>query len=150
VHIQDMTSDTCLSFLAETRFGRIACARDNQPYVTPFSFAYRDGFIYAFATIGKKLEWMRANPLVCIEAEKIVSHREWKTVVVSGRYQELSDTAELADIRVEAHDLLAKQSDWWEPGYVRTIHAGSDRALEPIYFRVSIDEISGHEAVAAA
>lgn len=34
----------------------------------PFHFAYDDHALYSFATVGQKIEWMRANALVCVEA----------------------------------------------------------------------------------
>jgi nitroimidazol reductase NimA-like FMN-containing flavoprotein (pyridoxamine 5'-phosphate oxidase superfamily) len=146
VLIQDMTPDSCFDLLARTHMGRIACSQGNQPYITPFSFVYDDHFIYGFTTIGQKIEWMRANPLVCVEIEHIVTRDEWQTVVAFGRYQELPRTLEFEELRSVAHDLLAKFPDWWEPGYAKTVHLGVDRELLPIYFRVSVDKISGHQA----
>ena len=37
---------------------------------------------------------------------------------------------------------------WWEPGYVKTLHWDVERKLEAVYFRISIDEITGHQAFA--
>jgi uncharacterized protein len=36
---------------------------------------------------------------------------------------------------------------WWEPGYVETIFYGEPRPMEPVYFRLVIEEITGHRAV---
>jgi uncharacterized protein len=146
--IQDMTPEMNIYLLKCTHLGRIACAQGSQPYLTPFFFAYHENFIYGFATVGKKIEWMRANPLVCVEAEKIVSRQEWQTVVIFGRYQELPKTPEFYEARMVAHDQLARTAIWWEPGYVKTLHQGAERPLEPIYFRILIDEISGHRGIA--
>ena len=146
--IQDMNRQMSIDLVSETRIGRIACAHGSQPYVTPFSYAYDEGFIYSFATMGKKVEWMRANPLVCIEVEKIISRQEWQTVVIFGRFQELYESRELPDLRKFAHDLLARTAMWWEPGAVKTLHWGVERKLEAVYFRISIEEISGHQALA--
>lgn len=146
--IQDMTREMAINLLKGTRLGHIACAQGSQPYVTPFSFAYHEGCIYSFATVGRKIEWMRANPLVCVEAEKIVSHGEWQTVVIFGHYQELPETPEFHEARVVAHDRLAKTAIWWEPAYVKTLHQGVERPLQPIYFRILIDQISGHQGIA--
>ena len=143
--IQDMSHKAIIDLLKSAHVGHIACARGAQPYVTPFSFVYYDGFIYSFATVGKRIEWMRANPLVCVEVERIVSHREWQTVVAFGRYQELPKTVEFYDARLLAHNLLAATPTWWEPGYVKTLHEGAERPLEPIYFRIVIEEMSGRE-----
>jgi nitroimidazol reductase NimA-like FMN-containing flavoprotein (pyridoxamine 5'-phosphate oxidase superfamily) len=139
-----------IDLLKRSHIGRLGCAQDSQPYVVPFWFAYHREFIYSFSTIGKKIEWMRANPLVCVEADEIVSRHEWQTVVIFGRYQELPNTPECCRIRVVAHDLLAETAMWWEPGYVKTLHQGEERRLEPVYFRISISEISGHQGVPAA
>src|SRR5665213_2236274 len=89
----------------------------------------------------------RANTLVCVEADEIISRHEWQTVVIFGRYQELPDTPEFGGPRVVAHDLLAKTAMWWEPGYVKTLHQGEERPLQPIYFRISISKISGHQGL---
>jgi uncharacterized protein len=148
--IQDMTREMSVDLLERTHIGRLGCVQGLQPYVVPFSFAYYRKFIYSFSTVGKKIEWMRANPLVCVEADEIVSRHEWQTVVIFGRYQELPDTPEFHRTRAVAHELLAKTAMRWEPGYVKTLHKGEERRLEPIYFRISINEISGHQGLPAA
>jgi nitroimidazol reductase NimA-like FMN-containing flavoprotein (pyridoxamine 5'-phosphate oxidase superfamily) len=148
--IQDMTREMSIDLLKRTHIGRLGCTQGSQPYVVPLSFTYHREFIYSFATIGKKIEWMRANPLVCVEVDEIVSRQKWQTVVIFGRYQELPDTPECCGIRMVAHDLLAKTAMWWEPGYAMTLHRGEERPLQPIYFRISISKISGHQGVPVA
>jgi nitroimidazol reductase NimA-like FMN-containing flavoprotein (pyridoxamine 5'-phosphate oxidase superfamily) len=148
--IQDMTREMSVALLKRTHVGRLGCAQGSQPYVVPFSFVYHQESIYSFATIGKKIEWMRANPLVCVEADEIVGRHEWQTVVIFGQYQELPDTREFHETRALAHDLLAKTAMWWEPAYVKTPHRGKERLLQPIYFRISIADVSGHQGLFAA
>jgi nitroimidazol reductase NimA-like FMN-containing flavoprotein (pyridoxamine 5'-phosphate oxidase superfamily) len=147
VLIHDMTREMNIELLKSVHFGHIACVKDDQPYVTPFIFAYQEPFIYSFATIGRKISWMRANPLVCIEVEKIVTREEWQTVVALGRYEELLDTAKFRKESEMAHDLLAKIGTWWEPSYVRTVTRDGERPLEPIWFRILIHEMSGHRGI---
>lgn len=145
--IQDMTREESLSLLKSSRYGRIACAQNAQPYITPLSFVYSDDYLYCFATVGTRIAWMRTNPLVCVEIEALISHEEWRTVVIFGQYQELTDTPEFFEERRTAHDLLAVAPDWWNPGYAKTVRHGADRPLEPVYFRISTDEISGHQGI---
>jgi uncharacterized protein len=147
MHIEEVTREASLHFLASRRFGRLGCARNAQPYITPINFAYHDRFIYSFSTVGRKIEWLRANPLACVEVDEIESAWKWTCVIVSGRYEELSETAVGQTGRAFAHKLLSKHGLWWEPGYARTILRGAQRPLEPVYFRVSVDEITGHRAV---
>ena len=86
--IEELTRQASLDLLAGTRLGRLACARGPQPYVVPFYFAYHHNCLYSFSTVGQKIEWMRANPLVCVEADQVVSPHEWVSVIVFGRYEE--------------------------------------------------------------
>jgi uncharacterized protein len=145
--IQDMTREMGIDLLKRAHIGRLGCTQSSQPYVVPISLAYHQEFIYSFATVGQKIEWMRANPLVCVEVDEIVSRHEWQTVVIFGRYQELPDTPEFYRTRVVAHDLLAKTPMWWEPGYATKLHRGEERPLQPIYFRISVRKISGHQGL---
>jgi nitroimidazol reductase NimA-like FMN-containing flavoprotein (pyridoxamine 5'-phosphate oxidase superfamily) len=41
--------------------------------------------LYAFSTIGQKVECMRENPKVCLEIEEIADKNHWTTVLVIGR-----------------------------------------------------------------
>jgi nitroimidazol reductase NimA-like FMN-containing flavoprotein (pyridoxamine 5'-phosphate oxidase superfamily) len=144
--IQEMSRQACVDLLARHRLGRLACAREGQPYITPLYFALQDGCLYSFSTIGQKIEWMRSNPLVCLEVDEIESRQKWSTVIVFGRYEELPKTPEYEDARQMAYSLLQRQPQWWEPAYVKTILHGAERELEPVYFRIPIAAISGHHA----
>jgi nitroimidazol reductase NimA-like FMN-containing flavoprotein (pyridoxamine 5'-phosphate oxidase superfamily) len=154
IHV--MTEKECFDALEQTRVGRLACARDNQPYVVPIFFAYRgeDAYgvpfagrhLYGFTTLGRKTEWMRENPLVCVETDKIESFDRWTSVVVSGRYEELPDSPEFAAQRATAHELLQHHGMWWQPGYVSTVHGDPSQALVPIYYRIRIEQVTGHRA----
>jgi nitroimidazol reductase NimA-like FMN-containing flavoprotein (pyridoxamine 5'-phosphate oxidase superfamily) len=68
--ILELTNDQCIKALTRLGFGRLACSHDNQSYVVPIYFAYRERYLYSFATLGQKIDWMRANPLVCVEADE--------------------------------------------------------------------------------
>lgn len=146
--VRNLEENECRQILRSARFGRLACSLDGQPYIVPFSFAYREGdFIYAFATVGQKIEWMRRNPLVCIEVEDIKDKTNWTTLIVFGRYEELTETPEFEDARVTAREMLAQSPMWWQPAYF----VGDNRKeVEevPVYFRISIEKITGHHAFA--
>ena len=145
--IKELTAEECFGILAERRVGRIACARENQPYIVPFHFAFDGGeCLYVFSTLGQKIEWMRANPLVCVEVDEIKNQFEWTSLVVFGRYEELPDTPEFTNERIRAHELLSLRAMWWQPAFVVGAHCVS-ADTEPIYFRITIDKITGHRAV---
>lgn len=145
--IHEMTRDESLKLLTDKRFGRFACAFNGQPYITPLYFARHEDWLYSFSTEGQKLEWMRLNPLVCVQADDIKAPQDWSSVIVFGRYEELPKHPGYEDARQLAFSLLTQRSAWWQPGYVKTILHGKERKLEHVYFRISISEISGHRAI---
>ena len=146
--IKELTTEECLGILTEKRVGRLACARENQPYVVPFHFAFDGGkHFYAFSTLGQKIEWMRANPLVCVEVDDIKNQFEWTSFIIFGRYEELPDTPEFAAERTRAYELLSRHSMWWQPAYVVGAHRAPAADEKPIYFRIFINTITGHRAV---
>ena len=147
--IQELTSQASLDLLTRARLGRLACAQGSQPYIVPIWFAYADGSLYSFTTVGKKIEWMRANPLVCVEVDEVVSPRHWVSVVASGRYEELPDAPEWQGARAFAHKLLQQTGIWWEPAYVKTILGGAPRPLVPVFYRIHLDRVTGHSAAPA-
>jgi hypothetical protein len=142
--INDMTRQASIDLLTRTRFGRLACAREGQPYISLMYCAYEDNYIYSFSTLGQKIGWMRVNPSVCVEADELVSPQDWATVVVLGKYEELPDTPRCEGSRKRAYDLLQRRPVWWEPGYVKTLLKGKTRPMEFVYFRIHIDQITGH------
>ena len=152
--------------------------KESQPYIVPVYIAYDralDGepCLYGFTTAGQKVEWTRANPLVCVEVDDVTAPDHWTSVIVLGRYEELPDTIghegewlrptqasrpdrdegrdapRRTDERLSAYKVLKAQAEWWQPGssaHVDPVPAGR---LAPIYYRVSIDRITGHRATPA-
>ena len=145
--IESMTRQVSVDLLERRRLGTLACANDGQPYITPISFAYDSDCLYSVSTVGQKIAWMRANPLVCVEADELLSRQNWASVIVLGRYEELPDTPEHEAFRKHAYDLLRRNHLWWEPAYVKPPADAKEHALEIVYFRIHIDRISGRRGV---
>ncbi|WP_163268926.1 pyridoxamine 5'-phosphate oxidase family protein [Chelativorans alearense] len=144
--IRNLTEAECAEALTENRLGRLACARDGQPYVVPVYYAYADRHLYAFSLPGRKIDFMRVNPLVSVLVES-AQQGGWRSVVVDGRYEELPDEIGHKRERDHAWALLSRHADWWEPGSLKPILPVSIHA-EEIFFRIAIDRMSGREAKA--
>lgn len=144
--IREMTVEECHEQLRRANFGRLACARDNQPYVVPLNFAFDGSYLYGFTTLGQKVEWMRSNPLVCFEVDEIKNHNQWISVIAFGRYEELPDTPKYEAARKRAYEFLQKRTMWWEPAYVSQEHRTQPHSLAPVFFRISVDRVTGHRA----
>jgi nitroimidazol reductase NimA-like FMN-containing flavoprotein (pyridoxamine 5'-phosphate oxidase superfamily) len=144
--VHKLTSTECEEVLGRINLGRLACARANQPYIVPISFyfASRDKCLYSFSTVGQKIEWMRRNPKVCIEADEISDRFNWLTVVVLGRYEEITQpNLENPEVH-RARELLQDRPTWWLPAAAK-LADGSERAAS-VFFRITIESMSGRRA----
>lgn len=144
--IREMNREESLAFLAGKRFARLGCAWKGQPYILPIRIVQESNHLYCFSTVGQKIEWMRKNPLVCVEADEIESQQKWCSVVAFGRYTELPKTPDFEKERHRAHALLWPDGEVWEPGYARTIVHGKTHVLEAVYFKIRLDDVSGRRA----
>jgi nitroimidazol reductase NimA-like FMN-containing flavoprotein (pyridoxamine 5'-phosphate oxidase superfamily) len=160
------------------RLARLACAFENQPYVVPVYLAYyappgEQACLYGFATPGQKVEWMRANPFVCVEVDEVESYDQWVSVIVLGRYEELPKpqggegerlparaepphgssaaplTTERGDEPRLAHQVLQARGMWWEPAataWAARTHRDPSEPFTLVYYKVRIDTVTGHRA----
>lgn len=146
--IHELTPADCAEVLSRTSVARLACCRMNQPYVVPVSFVYdpRQVCLFCFSSIGKKVEWMRANPSVCVEVEDLEDRFNWTTIVIFGRYSELTQAPEHRDQRHRALNLFGERSRWWLPGAARL----SDSEHESVVvYRINIDQMTGRRTTRA-
>lgn len=145
--IHNMTEAECRHALETASVGRLGCTREDQPYVVPIYFAHNEHHLYAISTIGQKIEWMRANPLVCVEVDNLTSHDEWMSVIVLGRYEELPDLPMFKYAREQALYFLQKRSAWWwEPAVICEDHRDTPHSCTPVAYRIRIDRVSGLRA----
>ena len=145
--VHEMTNQECHEFLGQINLGRLGCARGSQPYVVPIYFVYDAKNLYCFSTLGQKIEWMRTNPLVCVEVDEVVDQFQWRSVVVLGKYEELCDLPSCVSVREYALKLLQKRVMWWQPAYVTTENGSSPATLTPIFYRIHINQITGHRGM---
>ena len=145
--IQEMTERECRAMLATTNVARLACARNSQPYIVPIRVDLDGDCLYGYATLGQKIEWMRENPLVCLEIDEVITPGQWASVVVFGRYEELPPTHEYEAARRIAQSLFQKHPAWWEPASVPL--AGHERR-PPIVFRIQIGGMTGRRVAPAS
>ena len=145
--IHELTAAECEAFLGDATVGRLGCAHKGQPYIVPVSlyFGREERCLYGFSTLGKKIEWMRENPSVCIEVDAISDPYEWTTVLVMGRYEELDASEQQRRARQRALDLFQDQSRWWLPAGAKL--ASGVEHTSPVVYRIHISSMSGRRAV---
>src|SRR5687767_9889356 len=145
--IHELTPSECEEFLTRATVGRLGCAHHGQPYIVPVSlyFGREEKCLYGFSTVGKKIEWMRENPRVCVEVDAISDQHQWTTVLVMGRYEELDASPDQRRARQRALELFQEHSRWWIPAGAKL--ASGVEHESPVVYRVHISSVSGRRAV---
>lgn len=104
IEIEEMRREDMKELLREVGYAHLGCSLDDQPYVVPVHYAYKEPFVYVYTTEGKKAEIIRENPKVCLQVENVVDNRSWRSVIVSGEASQVVNEEE----REEALELIAK------------------------------------------
>jgi len=144
--IYDLTPEECCKILERESLGRLACARGNQPYVVLIGFAHHSAYLYGFSAVGQKIEWMRANPCVCVEIDTLASLDRWSTVIVTGHYEELPDISDWDEEVIDAYELFRQRSLWAQPAYISAVHRAPSEPPTLVYYRIHIDKLTGRRA----
>jgi uncharacterized protein len=149
MRIIPISKQECSELLKRVSIGRLGCSLDDQPYVVPVAFSYEPDCIYIFSTVGKKVEWMRKNAKVCLQADEIGNRSNWMSVIVTGTYSELREP-EFTAQREHALEQLAQYSRYWQNPLAERREQTSDLSIEPVFFRIDIGSMSGLRAIPEA
>jgi nitroimidazol reductase NimA-like FMN-containing flavoprotein (pyridoxamine 5'-phosphate oxidase superfamily) len=146
MRIVAISKEECIETLERVSIGRLGCSLGDQPYVVPVAFSYEPDSIYIFSTVGKKINWMRQNPKVCLQVDEIGNRRNWLSVIVTGTYLELSEPQYTAQ-REHALELLAQYSHYWQTALAERREQTGDLSIEPVFFRIDIESMCGLRAL---
>jgi nitroimidazol reductase NimA-like FMN-containing flavoprotein (pyridoxamine 5'-phosphate oxidase superfamily) len=89
-----MSNEEIEATLRRHWIGRLACSANDRPYVVPIAYNYDGRYIYSYSALGRKIEIMREQPLVCFEVDEIDGASSWRSVVAEAVYEELVDNGE--------------------------------------------------------
>ena len=145
MQIHELSTADCAEILSRTRLARLGCARFDQPYIVPIHVAFdaEQTCLYALSTVGQKIDWMRENPKVCLEMEDVADEKNWTTVVIFGRYEEIRRTPTDAEARRRAERLFQQWPQWWLPAAAQV---GAHERDELVLYRIRIDRLSGRRS----
>lgn len=85
----ELNKKEIMDLLAKQVIGRLGCHANDETYIVPVNYVYKDEYIYAHSGSGKKIEMMRQNPKVCFQVDHIADIFSWKSVILWGTYEEL-------------------------------------------------------------
>ena len=133
------------SILASQIFGRLACCEGGQPYITPVTYTYDGKYIYGQTNEGKKLRILRKNPNVCFEVDRMTDMRNWESVIVYGKFEELQDE-EANDARAILFDRvfpLATSSTIHSHEHGVTGEVDDSSRIKYVMYRIEIEKTTG-------
>lgn len=140
--LNDMQID---NILTSQVVGRLACSNGKQPYIVPVTFSYDGKYIYGQTNIGTKLRILRKNPNVCFETDVMTDMRNWKSVVVYGKFEELKNKeAEKArEILFDRVFPLATSSTIHPFGHEETGKVDDSTRIKHVMYRIKIKKATG-------
>jgi nitroimidazol reductase NimA-like FMN-containing flavoprotein (pyridoxamine 5'-phosphate oxidase superfamily) len=133
--------------LNENVLGRIGCHDQDRTYVVPVTYVYDGSSILAHSVEGLKIRMMRANPKVCFEVDDVKDFTNWKSVILWGEYEEITDADEKNDVMQQFVDRVMRlkiSETALPPETTETrLHPRSPGVIKPVIYKIKIKEMTG-------
>ena len=137
--METLDRDEALRILEAAPVAHLGMIDSGLPYVTPMSFVVSGEYVVFRTMAGRKLDAIRANPRVCVEASDFdPATGDWSSVIVTGAAR-LVDEEDMKTATVSA--LLRK----YESVMGSPLSSGGIRPLGdmPHFIAVEIEDVSG-------
>jgi len=137
--IDEMGQKEIQEFLQQVGYGHLGYIHEGKPYVMPMHYYFKDSDIYLFTTEGMKTHDINVNPEVCLQVEEIHDPLHWRSVIVSGRADRLTEQQDI-DLAMQ---LIKGQNPTLSPAINRTWIDSWGRAEVIAIYRISHGEMTG-------
>jgi nitroimidazol reductase NimA-like FMN-containing flavoprotein (pyridoxamine 5'-phosphate oxidase superfamily) len=124
-----------LAILRKGSLGRLACVASGWPYVVPVNYVFDGKDIFIHSLPGKKIDALRDDPRVCFQVDEIIDTYHWRSVIVYGSFEEISDE----QTRDAALNNLHSHLPHMTPVETRLVTDLKDT----IVFRIKVNEVTG-------
>jgi len=141
--VEDMAPAEMHALLQRESFGHLGCSRDGRPYVVPMDYAYDGKELYFFTTEGMKTQFIEANPKVCLQVEEITDRTHWRSVMVIGKAEQLTNAEETQ----RAMKLITERNPSLTPAISATQLDALGRAVDIALYRIIPDLMDGRKTV---
>ncbi|HKL34845.1 MAG TPA: pyridoxamine 5'-phosphate oxidase family protein [Salegentibacter sp.] len=144
-----ITSTESTQLLAENYIGRLGYILKERPEIIPITYYYdpEQNHILSYSGKGSKIDAMRKNPLVSFQVDEITNLEKWKSVLLYGRFEELTgiDAKYMLRIFSEGVKKVIKNKEHSYPDFIQNFSSKAESSDTPIVYRINIDEIAGRE-----
>lgn len=137
--MEQLSREEALEVLQTVPVAHLGMLDGGEPYVTPMSFVLEGDRIFFRTMAGRKLDALRENPTVCIEASRYDEETgDWESVIVRGEAIETEED----ELRQEVVSGLLRK---YEKVVGSPLSGGGMRPLEglPHVLVVEMREVSG-------
>ncbi|MGM3306051.1 pyridoxamine 5'-phosphate oxidase family protein [Anabaena sp. WFMT] len=137
--IDEMGQKEIHELLHQVGYGHLGCVHEGKPYVMPMYYYLKDSDIYLFTTVGMKTHDIDANPEICLQVEEIQNPLHWRSVIVNGRAERLTEQQEIDN----AIQFIKERNATLSPAINRTWIDSWGRAEVIAIYRIHESEMSG-------
>lgn len=125
--------------------GRLGCVADDRQYIVPVNYYYKNGTIYSHSAAGTKIDMMRKNPNVCFQVDEISSIFRWRSAILWGVFEEITETEKKHQVMQGiTHRLMPLvTSPTGHPSHGITPTEADLQNLQIIVYKITITEQSG-------
>ncbi len=137
--IDEMSLQEINDLLQRVEYGHLGCSLNGNPYVVPMHYYFEDSKLYLFTTIGTKTQYMDANPAICLQVEEIDNLSHWRSVMVMGKAERLTEKSEIDQIT----QAIKVHNPNFSPALTRTWVDSWGRANSIAIYRIQVTEMCG-------
>ena len=145
--ISSLSEPEIAEVLEDNAWGHLGCNDGIDTYVYPLNYFFDGKSILCHSQDGTKVRIMRQNCRVCFQVDEVVDHKNWRSVMVLGEFQELADERERYNaikgfidrrmhIKLTDTYLQSRKDD-------ETEIAGLDKNSKTVIYRIVIDKKFG-------
>lgn len=143
LRVEDMPPVEMHALLQTASFGHLGCAHNGRPYVVPMHYAYDGKELYFFTSEGMKTQFMKGNPQICLQVEEVTDSSHWRSVMVIGRAEKLTNRVETK----RAMKQIVEHNPSLTPAISATQIDAWGRAVNIALYRIQPEIIDGRKTV---
>lgn len=137
--IDEMGQKEIQDFLQQVGYGHLGFIHEGKPYVMPMHYYLQEKDIYLFTTEGMKTHDIDANPEVCLQVEEIHDPLHWRSVIVTGRAERLTEQQDID----RAMQFIKERNPTLSPAINRTWIDAWGRAEVVAIYQIYNSQMSG-------
>lgn len=139
-HLQVLTPSEINEVLDHGWHAHLACRHWRELYLVPITYVHNGDFLYCHTLSGKKIKIMRSNPHVCLQIEEVAGVFRWRSIMISGRFEELEGAEAVKCMRLLSEKIAEIEKKRGLSSVEDEISAILSKA---IFYRVRIEKATG-------